>query len=365
MDLKGCRPSKNEGDDVEGNIEESKMQRATLGESKVDVSRICLGVMGFGVPNEQHPWTVDYETSLAVVDKAIESGITFFDTAFGYNNGTSEEYLGRALRACAANRASVQIATKCVPPSADTRAQGYSDSQWVRHCLETSLERLGEDYVDLYICHWWQSDCDMQAVFETMSAFVDEGKARALGVSNMFAWQIAEYNASVPQSGLHRIDSVQGHYNLINREEEREMIPYCRTHDIALTPYSSLAGGRLTRLPEDQLSSKRGRLDKIGAAKYGSTEAVDRPIIMRVHELAKKHDVSMTTIALAWELQKTTSPVVGVTKPERIPDIVAAFDVSLSSEEIAYLEQPYVPHRLVGVMEQVQHSMRAQIEQSR
>lgn len=334
------------------------MQRVRLGRSEVEVSRICLGAMGLGIPCEQHPWTVDYKTSLAVVSKALESGITFFDTAFGYNNGTSEEYLGKALRECGADRASVQIATKFIPPSAETRTQGYSDPDWVRHCLETSLDRLGEDFVDLYICHWWQPDCDMQSVFETMSTFVDEGKVRTLGVSNMFAWQIADYNATADERGLHRIDSVQGHYNLINREEEREMIPFCKVHDIALTPYSPLAGGRLTRMPEDQLSSARGRSDKIGVSKYGSTEAVDKPTIMRVHELAERHDVSMTTIALAWGLEKVTAPVVGVTKPERIPDITDAFEVALSAEEIEYLEEPYVPHKLVGVMEQVQDSIK-------
>ena len=337
------------------------MQYTKLGMSDVQVSRICLGAMGFGTPNEQHPWTVDYATSHAIVQEALSAGITFFDTAFGYNMGTSERFLGRALRDCGAERAAVQIATKFVPPSADTRAQGYTDSAWVRHCLETSLERLDMDYVDLYICHWWQADCDMQAVFETMSSFVDEGKVRALGVSNMFAWQITEYNTMAETRSLHRIDSIQGHYNLINREEEREMLPYCKLHQVSLTPYSSLAGGRLSRLPEEQLNSKRGRLDKIGVAKYGSTLGEDAPIIQHVYELAEAHGTSMANIALAWLLTKADAPIVGATKPERVAQTVEALSIELSPEDIAYLEEPYVPHRLVGVMDQVQQGLKAQI----
>lgn len=325
------------------------MEYAQLGRSDVSISRICLGAMGFGVQNEQHPWTVDYDTSLAIVREALGAGITFFDTAYSYNDGTSEEYLGRALRSCAA-RDEVQIATKLPPPDAATREQGFADGEWVRHCLETSLGRLGEDYADLYICHWWGEDCDMDEVLATMSALVDEGKARALGMSNLFAWEIAEYNANAEERGLHRIDSVQGHYNLINREEEREMIPYCTSHDVALTPYSPLAGGRLTRLPEHQEDSLRGRIDHIGVSKYGATLDEDAPIIERVHELAQRHGVSMTTVALAWELRRVTAPVVGVTKPGRIADIVGALDLDLTEEEIAYLDAPYMPHRLVGVM---------------
>ena len=325
------------------------MEYVQLGKSGVKVSRICLGAMGFGVQNEQHPWTVDFDTSLAIVKEALDAGITFFDTAYSYNEGTSEEYLGQALHSCT-SRDRVQIATKCPPPSADTRKQGFTDGEWVRHCLETSLARLKEDYVDLFICHWWGVDCDMAETLTTMSELVDEGKVRALGMSNLFAWQLAEYNATAEQHGLHRIDSVQGHYNLIHREEEREMIPYCKSHNVALTPYSPLAGGRLTRLPEHQSDSLRGRIDHIGVSKYGATLDIDEPIITRVHELAQKYGSSMTSIALAWELSKTTAPVVGVTSPGRIADIAGALDLALSEEDIAYLEEPYQPHRLVGVM---------------
>ena len=326
------------------------MEYTQLGASDVQISRIGIGAMGFGVPNEQHPWTVDYETSSTIVREAIEAGINFFDTAFGYNDGTSEEYLGRALRECV-RRDDVCIATKFVPPSAESRAAGFSDSQWVHHSLETSLGRLGEDYVDLYICHWWGTDCDMDEVFAAMGDLVKEGSVRAVGISNMFAWQLAEYNTRAADHGWPRIDSVQGHYNLIHREEEREMIPYCKMHDVALTPYSPLAGGRLTRLPEHQQDSVRGRLDHIGVAKYGATLDVDEGVIERVHDLAKVRGVTMTTIAIAWELTKVTAPVVGVTKPGRIGDIVAACDMHLNDDEMAYLDELYVPHRLVGVME--------------
>lgn len=325
------------------------MEYTHLGNSDVTISRICLGAMGFGVPNEQHPWTVDLETSTAIIKEALDAGITFFDTAYTYNDGTSEEYLGEALRRLA-TRDDVRIATKCPPPDVGTREQGFTDREWVRHCLETSLSRLKEDYVDLFICHWWGDDCNMDEVLSTMSALVDEGKARALGMSNLFAWELAEYNARAEERSLHRIDSVQGHYNLINREEEREMIPYCESHDVALTPYSPLAGGRLTRTPKHQGDSLRGRIDHIGVSKYGATLDADAPIIERVDELAQKYGVSMTTIALAWELTTVTAPVVGVTKPGRIVDIVGAFDVKLTEDDIAYLDELYVPHKLVGVM---------------
>lgn len=299
--------------------------------------------------NEQHPWTVDFGTASSIVGEALDSGITFFDTAYSYGDGTSEEFLGRALRAHA-SRDNVQIATKCPPPSAETRKQGFSDEAWVRRCLETSLSRLGEDYVDLFICHWWGDDCDMGKVLSTMSSVVDEGKARAIGMSNLFAWQLAECNALSREHGLHRVDSVQGHYNLIHREEEREMIPYCKTHDVSLTPYSPLAGGRLTRLPVHQMDSLRGRIDHIAEAKYGSTLEADLPIIERVSELADKYGVAMTTVAIAWELKRVSAPVIGVTKPGRIGDIVQATKLELTEEDCAWLEEPYQPHRLVGVM---------------
>ncbi len=325
------------------------MKRTTLGRSDVEVSRICMGAMSFGEPNEQHPWCVDYDQAKATIAEGLRQDITFFDTAYVYNMGTSEEYLGRAL-AELADREQVQIATKFHPAGDDERAQGFDDAGWIRHCFEESLRRLGTDYVDLYICHSWGYENDMHEVLRAMSALVDEGRARAIGMSNCFAWQLAQLNDYAEANGLHRFESIQGHYNLLNREEEREMIPYCRANDVAVTPYSSLAGGRLTRLPEEFGKSRRGQLDHINRGKYGATKDIDEPIIRRVAEVAKAHDCSMTTVAVAWQLTKVTAPVIGMTRPASVASIVDAVDLTLTQAEIDYLEELYQPHNIVGVL---------------
>lgn len=302
--------------------------------------------MSFGDPGAgMHSWTLGEEESAQIIRYALDKGVNFFDTAMGYQGGTSEEYVGRALRRFA-KRDEVVVATKFVP-RAD---MGISGQQHVENCLNASLRRLGMDYVDLYILHMWDYHTPIEEIMEGLNRAVESGKARAIGVSNCFAWQLQRANDIAERNGWARFTSVQGHYNLIFREEEREMAPCCRSGNIAMTPYSALASGRLARLPG--VDTKRLREDSFAKGKYDATEQVDGEIIRRVDEIARSRGVSMTQIALAWLLTKVDSPVVGATKARHVDDAAAAVDVELSAEEIAWLEEKYQPHPLVGVMAQ-------------
>lgn len=324
------------------------MQYIQLGNSNLKVSRICLGCMGFGDAQKgMHSWTLNEAQSTEVIKHALESGINFFDTAMSYQSGTSEMYLGRALKQLA-KREDVIVATKFALRTSEEKAAGIDGRAHVINCLNASLERLGMDYVDLYICHMWDYDTPILEIMEGLNDAVRAGKVRAIGISNCYAWQLAKANALAESHGWVKFASVQGHYNLIFREEEREMLPCCREEDVALTPYSALASGRLARLPGT--NTKRMEEDTFAKGKYAATEAMDEVIIQRVAELAEKHGVGMTQISLAWLLTKVTSPIVGATKVHHIDGAVAALDVHLTPEEIQYLEELYQPHRLVGVM---------------
>lgn len=326
------------------------MQYIKLGNSPLTVSRICLGCMGFGDPAAgQHQWTLPEAPSREILCHALERGINFFDTAIGYQNGTSEQYVGRALRDFA-KREEVVVATKFVPRPAEEIAAGVSGQQHIANLLDRSLQHLGMDYVDLYIYHMWDYGTPLYEIMDGLNRVVKAGKVRAIGISNCFAWQLAKANALAEQEGFCKFVSVQGHYNLIFREEEREMVPLCQEDGIALTPYSALAGGRLSKRPGE--TSARLQQDAYARLKYDATAAQDALILERVAELADAHGVSMTEISLAWLLSKVTAPVVGATKFSHIDGAVAAVELSLSQEELAYLEQPYLPHALVGVMAQ-------------
>lgn len=326
------------------------MEYIKLGNSDLKVSRLCMGCMGFGDPGRgQHSWTINEEESWGIIRQGLEAGINFFDTAIGYQSGTSEQYLGRAVRAFA-KRQDVVLATKFIPRTAEEIKQGISGQEHIRRMADTSLLNLGVDYVDLYIYHMWDYATPVYEIMDGLNRLVKEGKTRYIGISNCYAWQIAKANALAEREGFAKFISVQGHYNLIFREEEREMVPYCREENIALTPYSALAGGRLSRQPGE--TSKRSEEDSYARLKYGNTAAQDQIIIGRVAELAEKHGVSMTAVALAWLLQKVASPVVGMTKPHHIEGAVKAVEMSLAEEEMRYLEEAYVPHALVGVMAQ-------------
>lgn len=326
------------------------MKYNRLGNSELNVSKICLGCMGFGDASiGQHRWVVDEESTRGIIRRALELGVNFFDTAIAYAGGTSEQFLGRALHDFA-RREDVVVATKFLPRTPAQLEQNVSVREHIHRCLDTSLRNLDMDYVDLYIYHMWDYHSPIEEILAALNEAVQSGKVRAIGISNCFAWQLCKANAIAEREGWTPFVSIQGHYNLIAREEEREMVPYCRDANIALTPYSSLAGGRLCRLPGE--SSNRLEKDSYAKFKYDASADADEPIIRRVAELAAQKQVSMTEIALAWLIRRTTSPVVGATKVSQIEGAVRAVELELSDTEMQYLEELYVPHPLVGVMAQ-------------
>lgn len=326
------------------------MKYTKLGKTDLNVSRICMGCMGFGdAQNGQHKWTLDEEHSREIIKQGLELGVNFFDTAIAYQGGTSEQYLGRALWDFA-KREEVVVATKFLPRTNEEIEQGISGQQHIENMMNQSLANLGMDYVDLYIYHMWDYQTPLYEIMEGLNNVVKAGKARYIGISNCFAWQLAQANALAEKENFAEFVSIQGHYNLIFREEEREMAPYCRQEQIAMTPYSALAGGRLAKHPGE--TSKRLQEDSYAKFKYDATAKQDSVVIDRVLELSEKRNVSMTEISLAWLLTKVTSPVVGATKRHHMEGAAKAVELSLTEEEIAYLEEPYVPHNLVGVMAQ-------------
>ena len=326
------------------------MQYTKLGNSELKVSRICMGCMGFGdAGNGQHSWTLDEEHSREIIKHGLELGVNFFDTAIGYQSGTSEQYLGRALRDFA-KREDVVVATKFLPRTPEEIAAGVTGQQHIEQMVNTSLKNLGLDYIDLYIYHMWDYETPLYDIMEGLDRIVKAGKVRYIGISNCFAYQLAKANALAEKEGFQKFVSIQGHYNLIFREEEREMAKLCAEDNIAMTPYSALAGGRLSKHPGE--TSKRLEEDSYAKFKYDATAEQDAAIINRVTELAEKRNVSMTEISLAWLLTKVTSPVVGATKLHHIEGAAKAAELILTPEECAYLEEPYIPHKLVGVMAQ-------------
>ena len=326
------------------------MEYIKLGNSDLNVSRICMGCMGFGDPGRgQHSWTLDEEHSREIIKHGLELGVNFYDTAIAYQNGTSEQYLGRAVGDYA-KREDVVIATKFLPRTNEEIAAGISAQQYIENMLNKSLENLGMEYVDLYIYHMWDYQTPLYDIMEGLNRMVKAGKTRYIGISNCFAWQLAKANALAEKEGFAKFVSIQGHYNLIFREEEREMSALCYENNIAMTPYSALASGRLSRRPGE--TSKRLEEDSYAKGKYDNAATQDEMILRRVEELADKHGVTMTEISLAWLLTKVTSPVVGATKFHHVDGAVSAVNLKLTEEETSYLEECYVPHWLVGVMAQ-------------
>ena len=304
--------------------------------------------MGFGDPkNGMHTWTLPENESLEIIKNGLDNGINFFDTAIGYQNGTSEQYVGRAVREYV-SRDDVVVATKFLPRSEEEIKNNVSGQKHIHSFVDKSLENLGLDYIDLYIYHMWDYNTPLYDILEGLNEVIEEGKVKYIGISNCFAWQLAKANALAESEGFSKFVSIQGHYNLIFREEEREMIPLCQTDNIATTPYSSLASGRLSRLPGEE--SKRLNEDFYAKLKYQNSEAQDMEIIQRVSEIAKNYDVSMTEVSLAWLLTKVTSPIVGATKLHHVEGAVNSVDLTLTADDIRYLEEPYVAHDLVGVM---------------
>ena len=326
------------------------MKYTKLGNSDLNVSRICMGCMGFGdAQNGQHSWTLDEAHSREIIKRGLELGVNFYDTAIAYQSGTSEQFVGRALRDFA-KRDEVVVATKFLPRTPADIEAGITGQQHIERMINKSLANLGMDYVDLYIYHMWDWNTPLYDILDGLNRIVKAGKARYIGISNCYAWQLAKANALAEKEGFAKFVSVQGHYNLIFREEEREMAMLCAEDNIAMTPYSALASGRLARLPGE--TSKRAEEDSYAKFKYDATKEQDEVIIRRVSELAEKHGVSMTEVSLAWLLTKVTAPVVGATKLHHIEGAAKAVELELTPEETAYLEEPYLPHARAGVMAQ-------------
>jgi len=323
------------------------MKYVKLGKSDLKVSKVCMGCMGFGNPeNGMHSWTLPEKESKEIIEYGIENGINFFDTAIGYQNGTSEQYLGKTIKEY--DREDMVIATKFLPRTEEEIKNNITAQEHIKQMANKSLENLGLDYIDLYIYHMWDYNTPIYDILDGLNQLIEEGLVKNIGISNCFAWQLAKTNIIAEYEGFNKFISVQGHYNLIFREEEREMIPLCLEDDIAITPYSSLASGRLSRLQDVQ--SKRLKEDAYAKTKYDSTAEVDNKIIERVNELANKYDVSMTEVSLSWLESKVTSPIVGATKKYHVDGAVNSVDLELSKDDMDYLEHLYVPHKLVGVM---------------
>ena len=330
------------------------MDYVTLGKTGLKVSRICLGCMTYGAPAVgkakpgSHAWALNEEQSQPFFRQALDLGINFFDTANVYSAGASEEVLGRFLKANA-RREAVVIATKVHGLMRDEpNGQGLSRKA-IFYELDQSLRRLQTDYVDLYQIHRWDYETPIEETLEALHDVVKSGKVRYLGASSMFAWQFTKSLYLADLQRWTRFVSMQNHYNLLYREEEREMIPLCQAEGIGVIPWSPLARGRLTR-PWQTQPTKRYETDQYGKTLYSDTEDADRKVIERLGQLADKRGIARAQLALAWLLNKpgVTSPIVGATKPNHLEDAIAALSVRLSPEEIAQLEEPYVPHSVLG-----------------
>jgi len=325
------------------------MEYTKLGNTGMDVSRICLGCMGFGDAHRGiHQWVLDEESSRPIIKKALELGINFFDTANVYSIGTSEEFLGRALQDFA-KRDEIVIATKVHGKMHDGPNGAGLSRKAILSEIDHSLKRLGTDYVDLYQIHRWDYQTPIEETMEALHDVVRAGKARYIGASAMFAWQFQKALYTAEKHGWTRFISMQDHLNLIYREEEREMLPLCREEKIGVIPYSPLASGRLTR-DWSKVRTLRYDTDQIARSKYDATTDTDQQVVARVADLAEKHTVQRVQIALAWLLQKqpVTAPIIGATKINHLEDAISALSVHLTPEEVAYLEEPYVPHSIVG-----------------
>ncbi len=319
-----------------------------LGSTGMKVSRICLGCMSYGQRTESWPWALDEADSRPFVQKALELGINFFDTANAYSeNGMSEVVVGRALRDFAV-RDDVVIATKVFFPIGPGPNDKGLSRKHIMSSIDASLKRLGTDYVDLYQVHRWDYETPIEETLEALNDIVRAGKARYIGASSMYAWQFTKALFTQDLHGWTRYVSMQNLHNLIYREEEREMFPLCEDQKIGMLPWSPLAAGRLARKPDQEgEATRRAQTDTVGGHLF---EEKDTTIVQRVHEIAEAHGVSMAQVALAWSLAKpaVTSPIIGATKMRHLEDAVAALSVQLTEEEIKRLEEPYVPHEVRG-----------------
>lgn len=324
------------------------MDYVKFGKTGLEVSRLCVGCMTFGVPERgTHPWTLVEEKSRPIIKKALDLGINFFDTANIYSDGTSEEIVGRALNDFA-KRDNIVLATKVHGRMRPGPNGAGLSRKAIMAEIDNSLRRLGTDYVDLYQIHRWDPSVPIEETMEALHDVVKAGKARHIGGSNMYAWQLSKALYTSRINGWTEFASMQDHINLINREEEREMLPLSRDQKIAVMPWSPLARGRLTRAWDEK--SSRIETDEFGKTLYNDFPESDRLVIEAVGKVAKSRGVPMAQIALAWLLQKdgVTSPIVGASKADHLIDAVAALSLKLTADEIRMLEAPYVPHKVAG-----------------
>ena len=318
------------------------MEYTKLGNSSIEISRLCLGCMSFGDPaSKMHAWTLDPDQSEAIIRHALDLGINFFDTANCYSAGTSEEYLGRAIKRNVA-RDKVVLASKVY------FNEGALSAKAIEREIEGTLRRLGTDYLDLYIIHRFDYGTPVEETMEALHKLVKAGKVRALGASAMYGYQFYNMQLAARDNGWTAFSSMQNHYNPLYREDERELIPVCRQMNVALTPYSPLAAGRCAR-PNWEADTMRSKTDVVAHGKYDSTEEQDKTIAARIKELADKYSATMTQVTLAWHYAKgVASPVIGATKTKYLDDAAGAFNVRLTKEDVAHIDELYMPHKITG-----------------
>lgn len=321
------------------------MEYTKLGNTDLEVSKICIGCMSFGKAGTMHDWTLDETESEKVIKHALDLGINFFDTANCYSAGTSEEYLGKAIRNNIA-RDKVVIASKVY------FNDGRLSKEAIAREIDGTLQRLGTDYLDLYIIHRFDFDTPIEETMEALDALVKAGKVRAIGASAMYGYQFYNMQLIAKEHGWTPFSTMENHYNLLYREDERELIPICNQMGVSLMPYSPLAAGHLSR-PKWRTDSLRSKTDRVAMGKYDRMEEQDMQVVARVHELSEKHECKMSQIALAWQWAKgIESPIIGATKTAYLDDAVGALNVKLTDEDIAYLEEMYVPHPVVGAVKE-------------
>ena len=324
------------------------MDRIALGTSGLTVPRVCLGGLSFGrVYEGGHAWLLDQEASTAMIAHALDVGVNFIDTANKYAEGSSEEYIGRALKTLGVPRNRVVLATKvyfnATTPEHLTRKAIFSE-------IEGSLRRLQTDYIDLYQIHRFDYDTPIEETMEALDQLVRSGKVRAIGASSMYGYQFHNMQLAAERNGWTKFSTMQNHYNLLYREDERELIPVCRQYGVALIPYSPLASGHLAH-PGWDSGTARSRTDRVAAGKYDRMMEIDLPIIRRVEELAADHGVPMSCVALAWLYHRgVAAPIVGATKTAHFDDAVRAAEIRLTEDECGYLEALYQPHPVSGAL---------------
>ncbi len=320
------------------------MEYTKLGNTDIEISKICVGCMSFGKAGTMHDWTLDENATDSVVKHALDLGINFFDTANGYSAGTSEEYLGKALKKNISRDKAVIASKVYFNP-------GRLSKEAIHREIDGTLKRLGTEYLDLYIIHRFDYETPIEETMEALNDLVKAGKVRALGASAMYGYQFHNMQIAARDNGWAQFQAMENHYNLLYREDERELIPICKQMEVSLMPYSPLAAGHLTR-PTWNTDTLRSKTDRVAMGKYDHTEEQDMLIVSRVHELAEKYGVKMQQIALAWHWAKgVASPIVGATKSQYLDDAVGALSIKLTAEDISYLEEPYIPHRIVGAID--------------